>query len=66
MTINYGGYFVHLPIADATLRCDVRRTYRYWRKTHDRYDARMMAERSALWFTATTHPGVKHGRSLWR
>lgn len=58
MIINYGGYLVRLPIDNATLRGDVRRTYRDWRKTSGRYDARVMAERSALWFAATSHPRV--------
>ena len=64
MIINYGGYLVRLPIDNVMLRNDVRRTYRDWRKTNGRYDARMFAERSALWLVATSHPRCSFGRNV--
>lgn len=63
IAIKYGGAMVALPVG-GTHRSDVRRTYRDWRKTHDKYDARQMATLSALWFTATSHPRVAI-KALW-
>lgn len=64
IAIKYGGAMVALPLTHATIRNDVRRTYRDWRKTHDRYDARCYATLAALWFTATSHPRVTI-KKLW-
>ena len=54
---------VTLPVMDSH-RTEVRRTYRDWRKTHDRYDARAHATLTALWYTVNTHPHVSI-RALW-
>lgn len=43
IAIKYGGAMVSLPLVNTTLRNDVRRNYRDWRRTHDRYDARAHA-----------------------
>lgn len=57
IAIKYGGAMVALPVCKSH-RQEVRHTYRMWRQTHDRFDARQYAERTALWFTATSHPRV--------
>lgn len=64
IAIKYGAAMVTLPLVNATLRNDVRRNYRDWRRTHDRYDARAHATLTALWYTVTTHPRVSI-RPLW-
>ena len=63
IAVKYGGAMVALPVMDSH-RTEVRRTYRDWRKTHDKYDARQRATLTALWFTATSHPRVTI-KALW-
>lgn len=63
MALKYGGAIVVLPVGDVH-RMFVRQTYRDWRRTHDRYDARQFATNSALWYTAVSHPRVSV-RNKW-
>lgn len=64
IAVKYGGAMVTLPLRNATMRNDVRRNYRDWRQTHDRYDARAHATLTTLWYTVNTHPHVSI-RALW-
>ena len=61
IAIKYGAAMVTLPLVNATLRNDVRRNYRDWRRTHDRYDARAHATLTALAALEGTAETVPYG-----